>query len=234
MMRENGLRLRDAAIATFVGYLMMFGSAFASMGALPRLYVADDAAKTFENVAGNPRLLGFAICAFLVNFLGDLLAAWGLYVLLKPANASLSMFVAWLRVAFSALGLAILMNLVTAYRLVTRASALKALGQTELNTQVHVAVTSFNAQFAFSLAFFGVYLLALGWLIYRSGYLPRWLGVVLALNGAIWLVMEVGPLLWPGVRFGPLFYATFVEMLLPLWLVGWGRRLPETAPAPIA
>ena len=146
-------------------------------------------------------------------------------MLLRPVNAALSMFVAWLRVAFSALGLAILMNLVTAHRLVAKATALRALGQGNLDAQVYVAITAFNSQFAFSLVFFGVYLVMLGWLVYRSGYMPRWLGALLALDGAIWVVMNAGPYLLPGANFGWLFVVTFVELLLPIWLIARGRRL---------
>ncbi len=224
---RNGLSLSDAAMITVVGYVMQFGTAFASLGVLPRLYVADDAAKTFENLAANQRLFGLAICAYLVNFLGDLLAAWGLYFILRPANAPLSAFVTWLRVAFATVGLAIVMNLVAAHRLVARPAALKALGQTGLNAQVQVAIASFNAQFAFSLVFFGIYLVALGWLVYRSGYLPKWLGVALAVDGGIWIVMNAGPYLWPAMKFGPLFYVTFVELLLPIWLAVRHRSLSD-------
>ena len=52
----SGLQLPGAAAVTVVGYVMMFGTAFASLGVLPRLYVADDAAKTVQNIAANQRL----------------------------------------------------------------------------------------------------------------------------------------------------------------------------------
>jgi uncharacterized protein DUF4386 len=124
------------------------------------------------------------IFAFLINFIGDVVAAWGLYLLLRPVNASISMFVAWLRLVYTAVGLAAVLNLVTAHRLLTRPAALTALGQNQLNAQVHVAIDSFNSQFAFSLIIFGVCLVLLGWLAYRSGFVPKWLGIVLVINGA--------------------------------------------------
>lgn len=218
-------RLRGPAIVTVVGYVMMFGTAFASLGIMPRLYVGDDAARTAQNILGNRALFGVAIVAYLVNFTGDIVGAWGLYELLKPVNASISMFVAWLRVAFAAMGLAILTNLVTAHRLLTAPAAAKLLGEGQRELQAQLAIATYNWQFSFSLIFFGVYLIALGWLIYRSGYMPRWLGVLLALDGLVWIVMSSGPYLYPGARFGPLFYATFAELLLPLWLIARGLRV---------
>lgn len=224
----NGPSPRQATVVTIIGYLMMFGTAFASLGIMPGLFVADDAARTAQNILANRLLFGVAIVAYLINFTGDLLAAWGLYELLKPVNASISMFVAWLRVAFAAMGLAILTNLVTAHRLLTAPVAASFLGQGERELRAQLAIASFNWQFSFSLIFFGVYLLAQGGLIYASKIMPRWLGALLMLDGAVWIVMSSGPYLWPDIHFGPLFYFTFAELLLPVWLIGWGLRRAAT------
>ena len=220
-------RLRDAAIITVIGYVMSWGVPFASFSILPKLYVADDAAKTTQNIVANHGSFVVVIFAFLINFIGDVVAAWGLYLLLRPVNASVSMFVAWLRVVFATLGLAAVLNLVTAHRLLTRPAALKALGQDQVNAQVHVAIGAFNSQFAFSLILFGVYLLLLAWLVYRSGYVPKWVGIAVAIAGAGWIIMESGPYLLPGIDVGFLFVASFGELILLVWLVGWGTRLSD-------
>ena len=115
----------------------------------------------------------------------------------------------------------------TSHRLVTRPAALAALGQTELDAQVHVAISAFSSQFAFSLILFGVYLVMLGWLFYRSGYLPGWLGVVIAIAGAGWIAMQSGR--YFGLDLGFLFFTSFGELVLLVWLIGWGSRLREPA-----
>ena len=224
-----GPRLRHAAIITVIGYVMSFGVPFASFSILPKLFVADDAAKTSQNILAHQGLFVAVIFAFLVNFIGDVVAAWGLYLLLRPVNASISMFVAWLRVVYAGVGIAAVLNLVTAHRLLTRPAALAALGQVQRDAQVHVAVGTFTSQFAFSLIVFGAYLVLLGWLVYRSGYIPRWLGIVLAIAGAGWIVMEAGRYLLPGVDLGFLFVTAFGELVLLVWLIGWGTRLREPA-----
>ena len=106
-----------------------------------------------------------------------------------------------------------------------------ALGQDQLNSQVHVAIGAFNSQFAFSLIVFGVYLMLLAWLVYRSGYMPKWLGILLAVNGAGWSIMEAGHYLLPGVDLSFLFVATFGELFLLVWLIGWGTRLRQPSNA---
>lgn len=118
-----------------------------------------------------------------------------------------------------------------AYRLLTKPDYLTNLGRDQLNAQVQLAVGSFNSQFAFSLIFFGVYLMVLGWLVYRSGYIPKWLGIVLVINGAGWSIMEAGPYVLPGTNLGFLFIATFGELILLVWLIGWGARLSEPSSA---
>lgn len=220
-----GPQLRHASLMALIGYLMSFGVPYASFSILPKLFVAGDAGRTAQNVAAHQGQLVFVIFAFLINFIGDIVAAWGLYLLLKPVNASVSMFVAWLRVAFAALGIAAVQNLVTAHRIITRPAALAALGQAQLDAQVHLALGAFSSQFAFSLILFGLYLVLLGWLFYRASYLPRWLGFVLAIAGAGWMIMEAGPYLFPQVDFGVLFFTSFGELILIVWLIGWGLRL---------
>jgi len=225
----HGPTLRQAAIITIIGYIASWGVPYADFRIIPSLFVADNAAKTFQNIAAHQGLLVAAIFAFLINFIGDVVAAWGLYVLLRPVNAAISMFVAWLRVVFATVGIAATLNLVTAHRLVTRPTSLTALGQDQLNAQVHVAIGAFNSQFAISLIIFGVYLLLLAWLVYRSGYMPKWLGILLAINGAGWCIMESGHYLLPRVDLSFLFVATFGELFLLVWLIGWGTRLRQSS-----
>ncbi len=66
---------------------MIHGVAFASIRILPRQYVADDAARTAQNIAANPGSFVAVIFAFLISFIGDIVAAWGLYLLLRHALA---------------------------------------------------------------------------------------------------------------------------------------------------
>jgi hypothetical protein len=223
--------LRQAALIAVIGYLMSFGVPFASFSLMPRIFVPDDAARTAQECSAHPAILGAIILLFLANFVGDVVNAWGLYWLLRPVHASMSMLVASLRVVYAAMGLAAVLELVTAHRLITRPGALAALGQSGRDAQVYTALGSFNSQFAFSLVLFGAYLVLLGWLVYRAGYMPRWLGVVVAVAGAGWMVSEAGRYLLPGVDLGFLFFTSFGELALIVWLIGWGTRLREPAVA---
>jgi len=135
----------------------------------------NSAAQTSQNILANQGLFVAAIFAMLLNFIGDVLAAWGLYVLLRPVNSSISMLAAWFRVVYATIGIAALLNLVTAYGLLTRPDYLMVFGRGQLDAQVQLAVDSFNFQFAFGLTVFGVYVVILGLLVIKSGYIPTWL-----------------------------------------------------------
>jgi hypothetical protein len=79
------------------------------------------------------------------------------------------------------------------------------------------------ARFAISeLAFFGCYCILIGYLIFRSTFLPRWIGVLLAIGGLSWLTFG-----WPPLAraLAPFNYAPgiFAEGLLTVWLLVFGR-----------
>ena len=230
----RGPTLRQAALITVAGYLLGFGVPFASFSVLPKLFVATSAAQTSLNIFANQGLFAATIVAMLLNFIGDIVAAWGLYVLLRPVNASVSMLTAWLRVVFATVGIVAVLNLATAYRLLTGPDYLTAFGRNQLDSQVQLAFASFSFQFAFSLIVFGLYLVALGLLVYKSSYIPKWLGVVLVIDGLGWIITEASPYLLPQADLGFLVVTSFGELILLAWLIGWGTRLKETNRRPTA
>ena len=223
----RGPTLRQAALITVAGYLLGFGVPFASFSVLPKIFVATSAAQTSQNILANQGLFVAAVLSLLLAFVGDIVAAWGLYVLFRPVNASVSMLTAWFRLAYATVAIVAVLNLATAYRLLTRPAYVTAFGRDQLDSQVQLAVASFNVQFAFSLIVFGLYLVVLGALVYKSGYVPSWLGVVLVIDGAGWIVTEAGPYVLPHADLGPLVVTSFGELILLVWLIGWGTRLKE-------
>src|SRR5919204_5843384 len=72
-----------------------------------------------------------------------------------------------------------------------------------------------------------VHLALLGYLIYRSGYLPKVIGVLLVIDGVCWVINPLKPYLYPNAHLGYLFVFSFSELLLPLWLVIRGWELGE-------
>ncbi len=79
-----------------------------------------------------------------------------------------------------------------------------------------------------SLIVFGIHLVLLGCLVYRSGYIPRFVGVALLIAGAGWVVGGFGPYIFPKIDFDFTQMTAVGELvfILWLWIRGWRIREP--------
>ncbi len=222
-----GITLRQAAIIVALAYFLDPVS-YAEFALFPKLVVAGNVVQTIHNIDSRGGMFAAAIVCYLVNFIEDIVIAWALYVLLAPVNRALSSLTALLRLMYTAMGLFGVMQLATAYRLIAMAHGTPALNSVQLQTQVQLSLATFRYGWPFSLIVFGCHLALLGYLIYRSGYMPKILGALIGLLGFAWIVYELRPYLYPGVNLGWIPLAAFIELLLPLWLLIFGWRIQES------
>ena len=95
---------QQAITITGFSYLMVFiVGIFANFFALDKLIVQRDTITTFNNIVSNQSLFRFGIAGWLFVIVCDTLVAWGLYILLKPVNKSISLIAAWFRLVFVAI-----------------------------------------------------------------------------------------------------------------------------------
>ena len=217
-----------AALLAGIGYVLMFGTPFAEFYAMPKLELAGSNAAVLKSIIDQRYFLRVAITAYTVNFIGDILTAWGLYILLKPVSKSLSLLACWLRIIYTLVSLSALLNLVTILGIT------KTPGQYDvafLGNQVKVLLNAFNNGWGLAYIFFGSYLCLLGWLIFRSGYVPKWIGLYVAVAGIGWLVNCLKPLLYPDleINFTIISIAGAGELVLMVWLFAKGTRVKVTA-----
>ncbi len=209
---------RAVALIAGIGLLVMAVLApLARFGVLQNLVVPADAAATIENIIASEGLFRLAIAALLVVTFLDILVAWALYVLLRPVNAALALLVGWLRLAASAAFAVALANLLDVAQLVGGPDG-AALQPAQLQAQVMASITSFYNGWDMSLAIFGLHLLGLGYLLFRSADFPRFLGVLVAIAGGGYLADSFGMILVPGFAFTFSVYTFVGEALLIGWL----------------
>lgn len=225
--RIECMSLRQAALTAGIAYLLMPVS-FAEFYVFPRLLVAGDAAQTVQNIAAHGQLFFAAALCHFITLIFDIVIAWALYVLLAPVNRALALFTAWLRLVYAAIGLAGVDKLVVALHAVNTPYYHTLLGEQQLQAQVMLWIGEFNH--SLNLALFGTHLIFLGYLIFRSGYMPRLLGVIVAIVGAGWVTFVLQPYLFPNVPVGFIPAMGAGELLLPLWLVIRGWKIREPAP----
>lgn len=224
------MTLRQAALVAGFGLLIMvFAAPFAELFVFPRLVVPGDVGATVQNLEAGKAFFLAGLFAYLVTFVCDLLVAWGLYVLLAPVHRALSLLAAWFRLVYTAIALVALLNLATVFRLVHAPGRGTELGAAQLHSQVDLLLRSFHYEWGMGLVLFGVYLVLLGYLVYRSGYIPRFLGVLLAIAGVGWLVDSSSPYLFPNADLRLLMITFLGEIVFMAWLLARGWKIEEPA-----
>jgi hypothetical protein len=195
----------------------------------------NDAAATAGNILASEQLWRLSFAAMLVMLACDVAVAAIFYVLFKPVNSTLSLIACAFRLVLVAiLGVAILGRYAPLLLLKDTASA--AFETDQLQAMGLLSIKMFERGFDVALVFFGFHCLAIGWLIYRSSFLPRFLGVLLVIAGLSYLISTSVNLVFPVVAlpFDIQLLSYVAEMALCLWLIVIGvnaERWKEQASA---
>ena len=196
----------------------LFGEAFVRQ----RLIVSGDAAATAANIRSMESLWRFGIASELFLLLCALTTTWIFLVLLRPVSADL----AWLATFFNLVSIAveagIQLQLLAALFPLANAGYLRAFAPEQLYAMTYLSVKLHGYGFGVSLIFFSGFCLVMGYLIFRSGYLPKALGVLLQIAGLCYLTNSFAMLVAPNFAdriFPAILVPAFIaELSLALWL----------------
>src|SRR5919197_5302384 len=155
---------------------------------LQTLVVPGDAATTADNILGSRWLFGSSLVTWIVLVVADVAVAVTLYLLLEPASRALALVAAALRLIYAAILGAVVLNLYNAFLLLTGAARGADLNAPQRQAMALSSLDTFSAGFLVALVVFGVHLVALGCLLYRSRYVPQALGVLLVAAGGGYIV----------------------------------------------
>ncbi len=224
----DGVTLRQAALIAGFGILIMvFTTPFAEFFIYPKLVISGDIEKTAQNIATNQGLFLVGFFCYLITALCDILVAWALYVLLAPVNRSLSLLAAWFRLIYAAIFSFALFKLVTVFHIAKNPDYVTVFGSEQLHAQIKILLSSFRYEWAMGMLLFGIHLILLGILVYRSGFIPRIMGILLAIAGVGYVIYELGPYLYPNAGLGLITITFFGELIFMLWLLVRGWKIPE-------
>lgn len=231
--RIADISLPKAAIVAGVAILIMTIAAVYSMDIVAgRLFVPEDPVASTSNIQNSPILFRSGILGWIIIMICDVLAAWGLYVFLRPVNKSLSLLMAWFRLIYVAiLGIALL-NFIHILSLMTNEHYITAFDTSQLHAQVSLLLKEFDNTWSLGLVVFGFHILLLGYLVLKSGYVPRIFGILLLLAFLGYLTMNLSKLLVPSHKtyittMGWIFIAPMVlgEVGLGVWLLFRGVKV---------
>jgi hypothetical protein len=156
-----------------------------------------------------------------------LLAAWALYALLKPVNKNLALLFLLLNLVGVAIQCFSMLNLFAAVLLLSGADYLKVLPVNQLQAQAVLFINLYKNGFIIAQIFYGTWLFPLGYLVFKSGFLPRILGLLLIVDGFAVLIWFFQFFLLPGypVISYPCWVVSFIaEFGLTLWLLIKGAK----------
>lgn len=206
----------------FIAGLGLLGMAvlapWALFGVLNTLVEAGNPTATVGNIVASEGLFRLAIAAFLVVTCLDVLMAWALYVLLRPVNATVALLVGWLRLAAAAAFLPALANLLDVAQLLGGPAA-STLPAAAVEAQVMSSIASFHNGWDIQLTVFGLHLLGVGFLVYKSVQFPRFLGVLVAIAGVGYLADTFTRILVPDFEFTFSLFTFVGEALLIVWFL---------------
>jgi hypothetical protein len=215
-------------------YIVIFATSTFVQG---KPIVSADAAATARNMMASGWLVRSGFTSELLSALLFLLAAWALYVLLKPVNRSLAL----LFVLLNAVGVAVesmsLLIRFDALLLLNGDSYLKAFGAYQQQALAMLLLNAGGNGGMITALFFSAWLFPLGYLVIKSRFIPKVFGILLIADGFSLLICFFQMWLFPGHEklMYPLYPVMLVaELGLALWLLikGAGPVLSVRAETP--
>ena len=189
------------------------------------LIVRSDATATAGKILGAEGLFRLGIVAELAGIFCYVVVTALLYDMLKPVNRRVALITAFFSLVGCAVGAAQLFNDVAALTFLKGGSHLTAFNAAQLQGLAYAFLRLSGQVNALGLLFFAVYCMLTGGLIWRSGFLPRFIGALLILSGLAWLSVNLAVMLAPTVAatLAPLsFVGILGETALTLWLLVFG------------
>jgi len=219
----RGVR-RSARVGGAALLVLAVLSGAANFGVIQRLVTPGDASRTAQHILGAAGLFRLAIAALLVVAILDIVVACALRVFFAPVHRGLATLAAGLRIGYAAIFAVAISQLTGVLPLLSHARDLTMFSAGQRRTEALTKIGDFADIWHAGLILFGLHLVLIGYLAGKSGYVPRVLGVLLAVAGGGYLVGSFSGLLVAGYS-GNVSAVTFIgEALFTLWLLVKGRN----------
>jgi hypothetical protein len=215
--------------ARAAGIAMLLSLVFGTIGEmyLPgRIIVSGDAAATAANLTGNPMLLRLTFASYLVEGFADIFLCVFWYILLRPVDKNLALLSAFVGVV-SMVTFAVAQSSFFASSLVLQEKG----GMLSFTLEQRQALALLCIRVASMIAwlfvgFYGTASMIRGYLIARSGYFPKVLGILLMIGGAGFFLRSITYILAPSLS-SPFLLMPMALAGIPLtfWLLFRGVRV---------
>jgi hypothetical protein len=207
--------------ARIAGLLYLIGSVAGIFGILygPSLIVPGDASATASAILEHASLFRLSIVSALLDQVIFILVVLALYQVLKPVNQNMAV----LMVIFLLLSIPIAMfnelNNVAVLFLLSGADSLKVFSADQLHALAPFFLDLHAVGLNIAFLVGSLWFFPMGYLVFKSGFLPKILGVLLLLNGCGYLIDSFAALLFPNLNVNIVLFTGWVEVVFALWLV---------------
>jgi Domain of unknown function (DUF4386) len=187
-----------------------------------RIIVFGDAVATANNIMASEWLFRIGFMTDILSAVFFLLAAWALYVVLKSVHKNLALLFLLLNLGGVVIESINMLNLFAALLFLSGADYLKVFQVNQLQSFAMSFLNLYQSGFMIAQVFYGAWLFPLGYLVFKSNFLPRSLGILL-------MVDCVGILIWffqffllpnyPAISYPSYAIGFIAELSLGLWLL---------------
>jgi Domain of unknown function (DUF4386) len=236
-MRERIAEASPRFKARMAGVFQLLEALTAGFGeviVLGRLVVAGNVATTAANILGHERLFWLGFASSLIGVAFHIAWALLMYELLKPVNRSLSLLAAFFILVACAMQALTSLLYLAPLLILQGGSSWSAFTTAQLQTLALMFLKLNQYAYNIDLVFFGLWCALTGYLIFRSTFLPRILGVLLAISGLGWVTYLYPPLAYHLFMPYIAVASALGEIPLELWLIVKGvneERWKEQASA---
>jgi len=217
-----------ARIAGVLLLLSIMAGIFGEVYVPSKLIVSGDATATARNITTFNSLFRLGFATYLVEALCDVALALILYVLLRPVQKNLALLAAFFGLISTALYAVAELFYFAAGIILAGADYLKSFSPDQLSALALLSLKMFGYGGGIFMVFYGVASVLRGYLIFRSGYLPRFLGVLLMLAGLGFIMKNFALVLVPAYASDAFLLPMFVAgVALTVWLLVRGIDVPK-------
>lgn len=223
---------KTARIAGLLYLMVVLTGIFSFMYVPSKLIVSENASLTFSNIASSETLFRFGMMSGIACYTFFLFLPIVLYKLLKPVNENYARLMVLLAVVSVPIFFINVQNQFTVLSLVKGANYLNVFSTEEIQSQVLFYLDRYDDGMLILNIFSGLWLFPFGYLVFKSGFLPKILGLLLMLGSFGYLINFFGYSLFADYsKFGISSYislpASLGEIGTCLWLLIMGAKDKE-------
>lgn len=222
--------LRYARVAGVLFLISLVAGSFGEFFVPSRLIVSTDATATAHNIMASESLFRAGFAGYLVEAVCDISLTLVLYVLLLPVNRNLALLAAFFRIVATATYAFAELFYLAALLPLGGSAYLKGFTPDQLNALALLSLRFYGDGAQLFIVFYGLGSIVNGYLMFRSGYFPRTLGVLLALGGLGFVARNFALVVAPGSASAFFLLPTVLAALaMTVWLLIKGVDVPKFA-----